>query len=262
MMKKYALGLDVGSVAAKAVLYNGQGWESASIPTGWSPKEAGRELYRRLLEQSGIEESALGVIVATGYGRVNLEFAQHTFSEIACHAKGAKTVCPDCAGVIDIGGQDSKVIALDPSGKVVDFNLNDKCAAGTGRFLQVIAQALGLEVADLDQICQGAEPVPIASMCAVFAESEVIGLLAQGVAKEQIMAGILQSIARRMGSMAGRLNLKGKVAFCGGVAQSLVMGRLLAETTGCQIEIPAKPQYMGALGAAVLGYEIMKGEGK
>lgn len=261
-IKQYTIGIDVGSVAAKAVLYDGQSWEGLNIPTGWSPKQAGQELYQRVLQLTGISEEQIGMIVATGYGRVNLDFADRTFSEIACHAKGAKAVFPATTGVIDIGGQDSKIIALDLSGKVGDFILNDKCAAGTGRFLQATAQALGLEVAEIDRACQTAEPVQIASMCAVFAESEVIGLLAQGVSKEQIMAGILQSIARRMGSMAGRLCISGHVTFCGGVAQSRVLGKLLAQTTGWEIEIPEQPQFIGALGAAVTAYEILRGDRK
>ncbi|MFZ5754706.1 MAG: acyl-CoA dehydratase activase [Bacillota bacterium] len=255
----WSIGVDVGSVSAKGVIFNGEEWDYVIIPTGWTPRQAGREVLEQLLKKAGIDITHVGMIVGTGYGRVNLDFAQKTFSEIVCHARGASFLFPQTRGVIDIGGQDSKAIAIDNGGKVKDFILNDKCAAGTGRFLQVMAQVLGYEVAELGERCGTTEPVEIGSMCAVFAESEIIGLLAQGVSQERIVAGVLLSIARRVGTMAAKLNPGPHVTFCGGVAQNQVLLRFLKEHTGWEIEAPARPQLVGALGAAIIGYELCGG---
>ena len=255
----WVIGVDVGSVSAKGVIFNGETWDYAVIPTGWTPRQAGKEVLEQLLRKADLGLDDVGMIVGTGYGRVNLDFTHKTFSEIVCHARGAHYLFPQTRGVIDIGGQDSKAIALDSEGKVKDFILNDKCAAGTGRFLQVMAQVLGYEVAELGERYREVLPVEIGSMCAVFAESEIIGLLAQGVSKERIVAGVLLSIARRVGTMAAKLSLGPHVTFCGGVALNQVLQHFLIEQTGWEIEAPARPQLVGALGAALIGYEIYGG---
>ncbi len=255
----WSIGIDVGSVSAKGVIFNGEKWDYVVIPTGWMPRQAGKEVLDQLLRKADIGLDNVSIIVGTGYGRVNLDFTHKTFSEIVCHARGAHYLFPQTQGIIDIGGQDSKAIAIDSEGKVKDFILNDKCAAGTGRFLQVMAQVLGYEVSELGERCGTTEPVEIGSMCAVFAESEIIGLLAQGVSQERIVAGVLLSIARRVGTMAAKLNPGPHVTFCGGVAQNQVLLRFLKEHTGWEIEAPARPQLVGALGAAIIGYELCGG---
>ena len=176
----YSVGIDTGSVATKAVIFNGNIMGSVIIPTGWSPRDASREALDRLLLQSGIERESIQSIIVTGYGRALADFADQAVTEIACHGRGAFFLNNSVRTVLDIGGQDSKAISLDEQGSVTDFVMNDKCAAGTGRFLEVMAHLLGGEVQDLDRMAAGAEAQVISNMCTVFAESEVISLLAKG----------------------------------------------------------------------------------
>ncbi|MDX9873184.1 MAG: acyl-CoA dehydratase activase [Clostridia bacterium] len=255
-MKKWAIGLDVGSVAVKGVIYDGAIWHSIIEPTGWAPKNSARQVHKDLLRKVEMPPGEPICTVGTGYGRVNLDVADRVFSEITCHARGARLLFPHTSGILDIGGQDSKAIALDEAGRVKEFVLNDKCAAGTGRFLQLTAQMLGLEVDKLDLFDRNIQPVEIASMCAVFAESEIVGLLAQDVPQERIIAGVLAAIARRSSSMAARLGLTGHVTFCGGVAKNRLLTKFIQDETGWNLEAPEDPQIVGALGAAALAYEM------
>lgn len=253
---KWTVGIDIGSVTTKGILFNGQAWHAVVIPTGWSPSQAGQEVLERLLTTEGLSRDNIGMVIGTGYGRIQQGMFDKTFSEITCHARGAYYLFSEACGLIDIGGQDSKVIGFTESGRVQDFILNDKCAAGTGRFLQVTAQTLGLEVSQLSDFAKEAKPVVMNSMCAVFAESEIIGLLAQGVSTKNIVAGLLQSIAKRISTLSAKLNFQGTVVFCGGVAQNEVLKDLLRKEIGCNLVVPSQPQFVGALGAAVLGYNI------
>lgn len=252
---KRTIGIDIGSVSTKGVLFDGDTYVSRIIPTGWSPFRAGQEVLEQLLKQQRLSPDDIALIIGTGYGRIQEGMFGKTYSEITCHARGAHYLFPEASGLIDIGGQDSKVISFGEKGKVLDFTLNDKCAAGTGRFLQVTAQTLGLEVSQLADCAEGAAPAAINSMCAVFAESEIIGLLAQGVPLESIVAGLLQSIAKRISIMSGKVNLRNTVIFCGGVAQNHVLQTLISTEIGCDLVVPSCPQAVGALGAAVLGYD-------
>ena len=177
-----AAGIDVGSVAAKAVIFDsaaGSVAGSALLPTGWNTREAGEAVLDAACHRAGADRHDLKQVVATGYGRIALPFAQKTITEITCHAKGAAWLFPGSGVVLDIGGQDSKAISLDENGGVRDFVMNDKCAAGTGRFLQVLAGILGMPLDELGKAAANGKPVPISSMCAVFAETEIVGLLAQ-----------------------------------------------------------------------------------
>lgn len=246
------VGIDVGSTSTKAVLLDGEKMFFQVKPTGWSPRQAGEECFLELLNQAGYQAGQVKRIVATGYGRVALNFAQKVVTEITCHARGAAYLVPGADMVIDIGGQDSKVIKIDQAGKVLDFAMNDKCAAGTGRFLQVMATALGVDVSQLAEISQGQKPVSINNMCTVFAESEVIGLLAQGVEKGPIVAGIHASIARRLAAMASRLGLGEKIAFTGGVALNEGVRVSLEQEIGREVVVPRECQFVGALGAALI----------
>ena len=174
-------GVDVGSVAAKAVIFDPQSRSllgKAVLPTGWNAREAGEKaLAAACADTGGI---AVSRIVGTGYGRISLPFADKVVTEITCHARGAVHLFPGTGVVLDIGGQDSKVISTAPDGSVQDFLMNDKCAAGTGRFLQVLSDILGMELAELGEAAGRGKPAAISSMCAVFAETEIIGLLARG----------------------------------------------------------------------------------
>ncbi|WP_350342833.1 acyl-CoA dehydratase activase [Proteinivorax tanatarense] len=251
----YTVGIDVGSAAIKIVVYDGETYRYAIEPTGWSPKSNGEKVYKKFLIENNISSSKVKRIIATGYGGRRLDFVDEYKSEITCHGKGCHYLCSDIRGVIDIGGQDSKAILLNEKGKVLDFNLNDKCAAGTGRFLQVTTNALDLDMDQIDCLAKDSSPLSIDNMCAVFAETEVLNLLVQGAKKDEILAGLLKSIALRVGSLAGKANLQGKIAFCGGVAQSQVLRRMVKEYCNLNIITLKNPQITGALGAAVLGFK-------
>ncbi|MBJ6750351.1 acyl-CoA dehydratase activase [Geomonas anaerohicana] len=250
-----AAGIDIGSTGTKAVIFDGEIRASVVVPTGWDPKAAGLEAYRQALECAGIEADEVQSIVGTGYGRVSLPIFDRKVTEITCHARGAHFLYPETRSVIDIGGQDSKVISVDAQGRVAEFAMNDKCAAGTGRFLQVMAGVLDVSLEQLGQLAVGATPVPISSMCAVFAESEVIGLLARGTDKGSIAAGIFHSIAGRIQGLAGKVSLSHRVTFSGGVALNRELCRAIGTSLGVDMCVPQAPQMVGALGAAILGYE-------
>lgn len=251
-------GVDVGSVAAKAVVLDADLKTvvgRAVLPTGWNPKEAGAAALDAALAQAGAVRDDLLRVVGTGYGRVSLPFAQKTITEITCHAKGAAHLFPYARVVMDIGGQDSKVIRLSEDGSVADFVMNDKCAAGTGRFLQVLAGILDFSLPDLSEAAGRGTPAPISSMCAVFAETEIIGLLAQGTSPQDIAAGVFLSIAKRMRALARRIPFSDTCVFSGGMAVSPSFARMLTEELGVQVHVPAEPQILGALGAALCAAE-------
>jgi len=244
-------GVDVGSVAAKAVIFDPQSRSllgKAVLPTGWNAREAGEKaLAAACADAGGIAASR---IVGTGYGRISLPFADKVVTEITCHARGAVHLFPGTGVVLDIGGQDSKVISTAPDGSVQDFLMNDKCAAGTGRFLQVLSGILGMELAELGEAAGRGKPAAISSMCAVFAETEIIGLLAD------IAAGVFRSIARRMRGLAARIPLRGECTFTGGLATSPSFSRLLSEELGVPVNVPEYPQLVGAIGAALIAARI------
>ncbi|SPF36156.1 ATPase, activator of (R)-hydroxyglutaryl-CoA dehydratase [Candidatus Desulfosporosinus infrequens] len=254
-------GIDVGSTATKAVIFDGTIRSIVIIPTGWNPKEAGRNVFLESLNQAGLQEQDVDRIVGTGYGRVSLSFIDKKVTEITCHAKGAKFLFPQTRTVIDIGGQDSKVIAVAEDGSVADFIMNDKCAAGTGRFLQVMTGILDITLAELGQMASGSEPVSINSMCTVFAESEIIGLLAQEVTKETIASGIVHTIAKKLISLTSRVPCLAEITFSGGVANNPEICTILSSILGVRFNIPQQPQVVGALGAALVGFGNLK-EGK
>ncbi|MCX5779697.1 MAG: acyl-CoA dehydratase activase, partial [Firmicutes bacterium] len=174
------IGIDIGSVAAKGIIVSSGIQQRTIVPTGWSPRDAGKQIINQLLDLSGIERRQVERIFVTGYGRVAFDQADKTITEIKCHARGIAQLYPEVRTIIDIGGQDSKVIRIGERGQVLDFAMNDKCAAGTGRFLQVMATALGLDVSELGENEEPDQMQAISSMCTVFAESEIIGLLARG----------------------------------------------------------------------------------
>lgn len=251
----FVAGIDVGSVAAKAVVLDAQGLALrglAVLPSGWNARQAGEQALDAACRDAGVDNTALARVVGTGYGRISLPFAHRVVTEITCHARGAQHLFPQTGVVLDIGGQDSKVIATEKDGSVSDFVMNDKCAAGTGRFLQVLSGILDMDLDTLSRAAEKGEPASISSMCAVFAETEIIGLLAQGVPPENVAAGVFVSIARRMRALAGRIPLRGQCTFTGGLAASPAFSRLLADALGVPVNVPEHPQVVGALGAALL----------
>ncbi|MBZ5496257.1 MAG: acyl-CoA dehydratase activase [Acidobacteriia bacterium] len=267
-MPELILGLDLGSRAVKAVLYDlaGSRVAAACVRDGTSDKTADAELLiREVMEAAGTPRENLLRIVATGYGRVQPGLAHETATEISCHAVGVAAVRPEVRTVIDIGGQDCKSILLadDGSGKVRDFALNDRCAAGCGRFLEVAARILGSDIDGLSALARRASAESeISSMCVVFAESEVIGMIARGVPREEIAAGIVRSIARRVAGLAERVGVRAPVAFTGGVALNEAMVAALGRELRERLIVPADPRITGALGAALVGARRLGHQGR
>ena len=247
-------GIDIGSLTAKAVILQDSTMLSSSlILTGHNSRLAGRQALDEALQSAGLDEAGLDLMVATGYGRLAADFTGEKVTEITCHARGAYFVRPDARTVIDLGGQDSKAIALSDNGKVQDFVMNDKCSAGTGRFLEVMAHALQIELDDLGRISlQSDSPASISSVCTVFAESEVVSSVAEGVSKVDIVAGIHQAIASRIYAMAVRILVRERIVMTGGVARNQGVVRALEKRLKTEIVVTEMPQHMGALGAALI----------
>jgi len=249
-----SIGIDIGSVCTKAVAFDGDIVKRLIAPTGWNPRETGRELYEKLVSDCALSGSDISAVVATGYGRVSVPFATKKVTEITCHARGAAFLEPYTRTVIDVGGQDSKVIAVDEKGNVLEFMMNDKCAAGTGRFLQVMANVLETEIDQLEGLASGSEPRDINSMCAVFAESEVVSLLAQGTSKEAVASGILYSISNKITHLASRVAVRDAVLFTGGVASNNLVKEIIARKLKCKVLTHKDSQFAGAIGAAIIGF--------
>ena len=252
-----SLGLDSGSSMTKAVLLEDTKIiDTKMIPTSISPRKSLEALYREIKKQ----HKEIDVIVTTGYGRKLLDQSDFKITEITCHAAGAFFMNPDCDTIIDIGGQDSKVITIDDLGCVTDFLMNDKCAAGTGRFLEMTMKRVESEIGRIDTFVKDAKPAKINSMCAVFAESEIVGLLAQDIAPGDIVLGCVESICQRTASFAQKLApANPKVFFSGGLAQFDVIKQSLANHLGVkEVATDSLCQYTGAIGAAVLGIRKIK----
>lgn len=245
------IGIDSGSTATKGILLDEDGaiLRRFLLPTPFRPQLAIEEAWETL--RAGI--SPRPYLTLTGYGRQLVGFADKQVTEISCHGLGGRLLCPEARIVLDIGGQDSKVIQLDEQGNLMDFLMNDKCAAGTGRFLEVISRTLGTDVTQLDALTAGAEPHPLTSMCTVFAESEVISLRSAGVAPEAILAGVINAMARRSANFIARLTRGEQVLFTGGVSHCATFRRWLEYHMGCKVQTHADAQYAGALGAALIG---------
>ena len=248
------VGIDVGSITAKAaVVEDGEVIADKLILTGYNARQAGEHVFESIIKGLGVEASSIDKIIATGYGRNSVTMADRAVTEITCHAMGAHFLNPAVRSVIDIGGQDSKAIAVDESGSVKDFVMNDKCAAGTGRFLEVMAKALEVDIDNFGLFSIKAEhPSKISSLCTVFAESEVISLISKGEKRENIIAGIHESIAARVVAMASRTGLKAPIMMTGGVAKNIGVVRALEKKLGQPVEVSPQSQVTGAIGAALL----------
>ena len=251
-------GIDAGSRAIKVVLIDADSLEIVGrglTDQGVEQDRLATSLFKRVLASNGAAGKDVGAIVATGYGRNAVSIADTTITEITCHAVGVHKLVPETRTVIDIGGQDSKLVRLDRAGKVRDFAMNDRCAAGTGRFLEVTAARLGVELDALGDLAAGSRcPAAISSMCVVFAETEITGLLAGGTDRRDIVAGVQAAIASRIVGMAGR-NVEPPVVFTGGVAMVSGMTAALQTALGQAVTVAPEPQMTGALGAAILAAE-------
>ncbi|OQX25063.1 MAG: 3-hydroxyacyl-ACP dehydratase [Desulfobacteraceae bacterium IS3] len=240
-------GIDIGSRSIElVVLENGKIVESRQSDSGFDPMKNATAL---------INGAAYDAITATGYGRhlFEIAFNSPTVTEIKAYAEGARFLFPDVRTVLDIGGQDSKAIALNADGKIKKFEMNDRCAAGTGKFLEIMARSLGYELDDFGPESMKAEKdILISSMCTVFAESEVTSLVAKGSDRREIALGLHSSVVRRAAGMLKRVSVNAPVIFAGGVAKNPCMRHLLEKALECPIQVPENPQMVGALGAAIL----------
>ena len=248
-------GIDAGSRAIKIVLVDADSLEVIATGTtdqGVNNDALASQLFHDLLRDAGCTRQDVARVIATGYARNATSIADSTITEITCHACGVHHKMPDARTIIEIGGQDSKLLRLNEDGAVYDFAMNDRCAAGTGRFLEVVATRLGVEIDELgDMASKSKNPAAISSMCIVFAETEIVGLLASGAAPEDIVAGVQNSIATRVSGMVGR-NVTPPVVFTGGVAMVPGMDKALQAVIGQPVAIVPDPQMTGALGAAIL----------
>ncbi|MDO5295694.1 MAG: acyl-CoA dehydratase activase [bacterium] len=258
-MKSYYIGIDIGSACTKTAVLDGKGLllKVSAQPTGWSSADAADNVKERLrLEGINLQDS---LCVATGYGRVSVPFAVKTVTEITCHARGAVWLygCPDLT-VIDVGGQDTKVIAV-RRGKVSDFIMNDKCSAGTGRFLDVMSNSLGVRQAELCELASHGGGVTISSMCTVFAESEVIGLIGRGEPRENIAYAVIDSIVKKVASQAKRLNANNaQVCLSGGLCNFNYIRTALERELQISVLSEKRGQYAGAIGAALCAADCQR----
>lgn len=254
----YVLGIDIGSTACKGVVLN-ENKEiiaSAIIPSG-TGTSGPQKLEEELEAQSGLKKSDFSKIVATGYGRMQYEEADKQISELTCHTRGVAFLVPNARTIIDIGGQDAKAIKVDQKGRMENFVMNDKCAAGTGRFLDVMAKVLETDITSLEKLDASSQaPVSISSTCTVFAESEVISHLSANAEVEDIVAGIHNSVAKRVASLAKRVGIKDEVVMVGGVARNGGVVRAMGEALEKKITVPPNAQLTGAIGAALSALEL------
>lgn len=250
-----SVGIDVGSVNTKVVVYDPTREEVVArvvVPTGMRPREQTAKVFEQGV--ATVDRALVGKIVATGYARQTVEFAHETVTEITATALGIRKWHPTCRTVIDIGGQDSKVIALDETGRVRDFVMNDRCAAGTGSFLEFIARALQVPIDRFGELsARSQRPVLLSSLCVVMAESEILSLVAADVPREDIVAGLHRALATRVVNMAARVAVLPEVVFTGGTALNGGMGAALERALGRRVVIPPEPLFGAAFGAALLG---------
>ena len=259
-MSIYTLGIDIGSTASKCVIIkDGTELVAKSLIAVGAGTSGPDRAIAQVLESAGMKREDMAYVLATGYGRNSLEnFADHQMSELSCHAKGAAYLFPEVRTVIDIGGQDVKVMRVE-NGAMTNFQMNDKCAAGTGRFLDVMARILEVDVNELGTLgAQSTKYVGISSTCTVFAESEVISQLARDTDKRDIINGIHMSVAGRVAGLAHRVGVQDQVVMTGGVAQNSGVVKALEEHLGHKVHTSPLTQYVGALGAALFAYKRAK----
>jgi predicted CoA-substrate-specific enzyme activase len=255
----YFAGIDIGSTMTKAVILNHGIVASIIGPTGPEQRRLANKVMEEVLSQAALPLKAMTYIVATGYGRINVPFADKQITEITCHAKGITRLFPKAKTIIDIGGQDVKGIKIDANGKITDFVMNDKCAAGSGRFIEVIADTLGVS---LDQVgdlsLQSKNPAKISNICTIWAQQEVAASLAQGIPISDLLAGVHYSLADRICRMVNRLRVENDVVVTGGGAKNRGLLKALSEQLDLKVLVPEEPLITGAFGAAWMGKEIVE----
>ena len=254
-MDKTYIGIDIGSTASKVcILEPGKKPQFEVLPTGWNSKITANIIRESLEKKLGSLDDC--VVVATGYGRISVEYADHVITEITCHGRGGyEMIGRDCT-IVDIGGQDTKYINV-VNGKPVDFLMNDKCAAGTGKFIEVMANRLGVSIEELFDIAQKGNPIPISSLCTVFAESEVINYMGEGRPKEDLAAGVIDSVAQKVMTLVQRKEIQDTVIITGGLSDNEYFAELLSGKLDKKVIAMPDGRYAGALGAAL----FYKGDG-
>lgn len=256
--KKVVAGVDVGSTQTKAVILSPERkvLGRALVDTGARLNQAARAAFEQALEQAGLSEEDVEYTVGTGYGRFKVEFGDAQVTEISCHARGASFLFPNTRTVLDIGGQDTKAIRVGPRGEVLDFCMNDKCSAGTGRFLGAASAALEISLGELGALALTARnPVTITTTCTVFAESEILGWLARGRKVEDILMGVHTSIASRSLSLLRRVGIEPELTFTGGVSRNVAMVQLIREVSGVPVNVSEESHFCGAIGAALFALD-------
>lgn len=262
-MKQYVMGIDFGSTTSKTVILDMAGTIVASAVShkGSVSDEGAKASIAEALAIAGISQSDVVRAVSTGYGRRMLEVSDKSYTEITCHARGAVAMVPEAKLVIDIGGQDSKVIAVDPQGLVSQFAMNDRCAAGTGKFLEALARAVAVPLEEMGPLAlEAKEDITISSMCATFAETEVVALLAEGKSKHEVLGAVHAAIASRIVGLVARVGKREPLVMTGGVAKNPAAVYHLEKVLGLKLIIPEKPQIAGALGAALIALDEAREE--
>jgi len=258
----HAAGVDVGSTQTKAVIIdaNRRIAARALVDTGANVVVAAERAFEAAMAAAGLDEREVGFVVGTGYGRYRVTFGHVQVTEISCHGRGAVQMFPATRTVVDMGGQDTKAIRVSPTGEVLDFCMNDKCAAGTGRFLGAAAAALEIPLDQLGPTALRAErPVAITTTCTVFAESEVLSWVARGRRIEDILLGVHQSIVSRALGLMRRVGIESEVTFTGGVARNIGMVKALVDALGMPVNVGEESHFMGALGAALFAMDHVEG---
>ena len=254
----FGAGVDVGSTQTKAVIVDETGGIVARIliTTGANVSRAGENAFVQACESAGLPREAIGYVVGTGYGRYKVTFGDAQITEITCHARGAHALFPGTRTVIDMGGQDTKAIRVGPDGAVIDFSMNDKCAAGTGRFLSAAADVTGVGLDEIGPLSLRAQsPVRLTSVCTVFVESDIMSYLAQRKTVEDILGGVHKAIATRTMALVRRVGVEDEVTFTGGVSRNVGMVRALEAVLGRPLNVNAEGHFTGALGAALFALE-------
>jgi predicted CoA-substrate-specific enzyme activase len=250
-------GIDIGSTMSKAVVVDAQGTMRSYVvgPTGAEHRRRANKVMEDVLLKAEVTLDQVAYIISTGYGRVNVPFADKQVTELTCHAKGVASLFPEVRTAIDIGGQDAKVLKI-KNGRLTDFLTNDKCAAGTGRFLEVAAETLGLGLNEMGQISlQSDTPVKINSLCTIFAQQEIISRLSEGQPLTDILAGVYIAVTTRVVKLARQLKVEPPVVFTGGVAKNSGMVKAMEVVLGMPVLVPEEPLITGALGAAILAHD-------
>ncbi|GHV74128.1 2-hydroxyglutaryl-CoA dehydratase [Spirochaetia bacterium] len=257
----YAIGIDCGSTLCKGVLLSANRIEAVSVlPTGWDLQESASRVLAELTNAVGaagaLSDTVADIpVIATGYGRDTVRERTGAVTEISAHARGAGYLMPETRTVIDIGGQDCKVIAVE-KGRVTSFQMNDKCAAGTGRFVQMILERFKADLSLMDELLAAEKSIQLNSTCAVFAESEIIGLLAKGHSREEIVGGVALSLAVKISSLAARVGLHSPAVLSGGLAESTGIRRALSQVLNIDVQFLPQGLYAGAIGAACMGLSL------